>query len=329
MANDLFMVDGKIIEAPDAQASFLCPPFMFGHGVLDRLRFFLTSRGLLCPGFRQHWDRTRAAVRLLFPDVSDDLFENWKQWLVSAVQASKIEQDIYVHLGVGPYGNSGTMLQGAPGALQAFIFVKSEEPLYGDRLCVSSEVGFPRPDGPLADHKVHGLYAELLYLKSRARKRLSDRDPRSVETLLFARQSCTPNCNLEHGDPLVAEYGCANSFALDAQGNLHLPKEGVRYFRGVTVQIVEALYCAYFPGKQVLHDLRRSHLRFNGGAAGTACGVVPVVELDGESCEVTEQFEALAALYRRLCDGSLNNAAFQEEWAPVVLLVSGQRAAVG
>lgn len=320
----VYMFDGREVPEAEATISPLASGAMFGFGALDRLRGFRGSGGWMrIVGLDPHLERTYRTACTLFGDLPKGLVNNWREWIVCAVRASELDRP-YIHISLDPV-SSGTMLQSASGGLQTFIFVKDEGLLYGgEGLIVSSEAGCPRPDGLLVDHKVHGLYAELLLLKGRARARLAGCDPKRVEALLFARQAFrfSPERSrtgwvLQEKDPFVAEYGCSCAFSLDRNGDLHLPAPSVRYFQGITAQIVEALFEAYFPRRQIIHDLRRNHLKFNGGSAGTAGGVVPVVELDGQKCTVTDEFYRLAALYSQLCLGTLSDCTLQKQWAPV------------
>ncbi|MBI2552168.1 hypothetical protein HYW17_02635 [Candidatus Uhrbacteria bacterium] len=337
MPEKVYMLNGQIVPEAEARISPLGSDPMFAYGMIDRLRTFRGTDGRMrMVGLAQHLSRCQATAAALFGADIGDLRRSWADQLARAALATELGE-VYLHLGYGQMSSPGTMLQGASAGLTTFVFAKHEGPLYqgrdGNAVYVSTEPQWPRPDGPLTAHKTHG-YQELLWLKNRARARRPDKDARSVEALLLARDSFrfdrdSRNWVVAEDDPLTAECGCTCAFALDRQGNLHLPARAVRYFRGVTVQIVEALFRAYFPDKQVLHDLRRSHLLHNGGTAGTAGGVVPIVEVDKKTCERTEQFDALAALYCKLCWGELNRRDLQEQWAPVIATGMSQQVAVG
>ena len=337
MPEKVYMLNGKLVPETAVLISPLGSDPMFGFGVIDRLRAFRGADGQMrMVGFAQHLSRCQQTAEMLFGADIGDLRQGWADQLARAALATELEE-VYLHLGYGQMDSPGTMLQGASAGLTTFVFGKYEDPLYqgrdGNVVFVSTEAQWPRPDGPLTQHKTHG-YHELLWLKNRARARIPDKDARSVEALLLARESFRFDRDsrmwmVVADDPLVAECGCTCAFTLDRQGNLHLPARSVSYFRGVTVQIVETLFRAYFPDNEVRHDLRRSHLLYNGGTAGTAGGVAPIVEVDNKAGKRTEQFDALAGLYSKLCFGELSRRDLQEQWAPVIATGLSQQVAVG
>lgn len=326
---NVYLYNGDPVSSPSTiQIDPRAETPMYGRGVLDRLRGFRGSDGQMrIIALVGHLERTRkSAERVFGREFSLEEAERWKQWIICAVRESGLDCP-YIHLGIVRFETQqgATMLQRQGGGkVGVFIYVETAPALYGDQgLIVSSENRYPRPDGVLCDVKGTGLYAELIQLKARARSRLPDEDPARVEALLFAQSAFR---SAGHGrvrvatddSTLVAEYGCSNAFALDETGVLHLPDSGVRFFHGLTVRIVEVLYKAYNPGGRIQHDLRRNHLRYGGGSAGTAGGVVPVVKLDGSRCIQDDRFAMLQAQYLRLCNGTLDNQHLLYNWAPVV-----------
>lgn len=296
---------------------------MFSRGGFTRERGFHGHDGLMrIVGLDKHLARLRyTAQRSLRRPFGDEDVANWRRWVIEAVRASG-HPYAYIHVGVDRMQAPGTMLDRQGGGNEGvFISVETAPPLYGlDGLHLSSEMEHPRPDGVFVGLKTHGAYTDLMELKERARDRRSDLSPREVEALLFSARSFVHDEALDRyvlrrEDPLVAEAGCANLFAIDAEGRLHIPDTRVRYFHGITLQIVVALFEQHLK-RDVIRDLRRNHLRRDGCFAGTACGVGSVVDIDHEPTTVTEQAEAVALLYKQLCMGGLGGA-LQEEWAPV------------
>lgn len=318
----VFLLDGKRVPERDVAVSPLGTSVMFGFGVLDRLRAFRGTDGRMrIIGFNQHLERTLASAKHIFGTLPD-LRGEWRNWIASAVQASELSE-AYIHLGFGKYASPGAMLERSGSAgLGTIVYVREEGPLYGDSLIVSSETRWPRPDGPLTEHKVHGNYAELLLYKDEARTRRIPANPASVEALLFARQSFVPDGSF-HGssleeNPLVAEYGCSNAFSL-CDGDLHLPARNVRFFRGITIRIVEKIFATIFPERRVRFDLRRNHLLHGGGCAGTAArDIIPAADVDSVQCAPTPELVKVAELYRALCMGELGHTPLQEIWAPAI-----------
>lgn len=320
----VFSIDGTFVSEAEIGASPLSASAMFGFGAMDRLRGFRGADGKMrIVGFTQHLDRTLATARALFGELPD-LRGAWQEWITVAVRRSELNAP-YIHIGYGQVRSAGTMLQSSAAPVQTFIFVAEAAPLYGDALYVSSELNHPRPDGPLHAMKTHGAYAALLFLKNRARQRYAEKradvPPQSVEALLFSRDTIQAvGMGLLH-DGSVAEFGCSNAGALDEKGNLWLPHGSIPCFRGITIRIVEELFKAAYPGREVKDGLRRSHLMHDGFAAGTAPKhLVPVVEVDGfHRGEITPRFRELAEIYNALCYGSLKLNGFDNAtFAPVV-----------
>lgn len=310
MPNVLRVYEGR--ELLDPQTVRTTTPY--GNEAFERLtaQRVGTFRDLIFLALSQHCERLIESSRFLFGKVNVpyEMVEQWEAWVRQAARESDYDQP-YVHLAFGQFKSQGVMLEKSAPSFQTVIQVTDPKPLYGDGVHLSSDETTPRPDDEIDTRKIMGLYAKLLSIKNAARARLPHRTP--VEALLFPRSA------IRHSDPYVAEGGCSNFMAICQDGHLHVPHENIVYFEGLSIRIIIDLFRATNHGLGVCHDLRRSHLRRNGAAVGTATrGLIPVRSVDDADTEIDDRLLALCEEYRKLQYGASRFHELQDKWAPLL-----------
>src|SRR3989338_140280 len=198
--------------------------------------------------------------------------------------------------------------------------------MYAGQVHLSTQVRFPRPDGPGVGVKHHGNYPDLMRARLGAIKVLGDRQPEtplgSREGLLLAREEFRRGIlpgqyELATGaDPLVAEAAFSNLGHFDRHGNARIPDPlKVPYFTGLTVQIVHRIVEGHLKKRFRRVPLRRSELLRDGFTTGTAGYVTPIISIQGQPGEHAGSVSKWAELYQQFCRGELDNPRIMEEFA--------------
>ncbi|PIT86073.1 MAG: hypothetical protein COU33_05145 [Candidatus Magasanikbacteria bacterium CG10_big_fil_rev_8_21_14_0_10_43_6] len=304
--------EGAVYAAASAGAHY-------GPNAFTRMRARVAQDGAMrIFALHRHLERTARGAALFHQgDELEGHVAQWPEWIYAAVREYLSRGGngslCYIHLGVGAFTGQAAMLQKG-GGLVTYISVDEQPPLYGEGIYAVTEGDWPRPWGPLSHLKFGGPYAELMFLKERARQwaakhQVSVPHNYRVEALLYDR----------YDRDVLSEFGCANAGWISRNGAAVLFSNKDR-FVGITEQAIRMLVCQHtgmeVAGGNAIGLTQRVLLSGSPFAMGTAAyGPVPVVWLDGVDITPVSELEQLHELYFRLWDGELPES---DAWTTVV-----------